>query len=637
MKKTILIRYIFLFFFTLITSGCEDYLDIVPDRTQEISLLFNRRETAFNALANCYSYLPVQDDIYASFVVASDELTTPIQKEPNAIKLMKGEQSVSNPKMSFWSGYSGGAYQGSIWEAIRSCNILIENIDLVIDMQQQEKDEWKAEAKFLKAYYHFLLLTYYGPIPIVDVNIPISADDEEVRIEREPFDEVINYIVETIDESILGLPLRVTGSNDLGRVDQIIARAIKSRVLLYSASPLFNGNSEFYSGFTSNEGENLFNLNYDIQKWQLAANAASEAIIAATGQGVSIYQYNGDIPTFDETNYINPFIKTQYDYRYVVTDPWNSELIWGNSSPVDSWWRIQSGSLMKNPSASSGEAAWQWIAPTLRMAELFYTKNGLPIENDLTFDYINRYDVTPISFINRYVAQYGQSTAKLNLDREPRFYSSLAFDRGLNRSWGEFWNLKMRKGESHGRNANTGDYLITGYGLKKIVHPDSEGDTYSKLIRYPFPIIRLSELYLNLAEALNELNGPSQEVYNALNFIRDRAGIPNVQDSWSDSSITSDPGKHNDQVGLREIIRQERLIELCFEGHRYNDIRRWKLGLEYFSTPVKGWSVDEDNQSGFYNVIDVGLRAFNSPRDYLHPINFNELNINPNLVQNPGW
>ena len=195
----------------------------------------------------------------------------------------------------------------------------------------------------------------------------------------------------------------------------------------------------------------------------------------------------------------------------------------------------------------------------------------------------------------------------------------------------------MRKGESHGRNANTGDYLITGYGLKKIVHPDSEGDTYDKLIRYPFPIIRLSELYLNLAEALNELNGPSQQVYDALNVVRDRAGIPNVQDSWSDSSLTSESGKHTDQVGLREIIRQERLIELCFEGHRYNDIRRWKLGLEYFSTPVKGWSVDEDNQSDFYNVIDVGLRAFNSPRDYLHPISFNELNINPNLVQSPGW
>ena len=271
------------------------------------------------------------------------------------------------------------------------------------------------------------------------------------------------------------------------------------------------------------------------------------------------------------------------------------------------------------------------------MAELFYTKNGLPIDEDLSFNFNNRYDVTTIPFIQRYVAQYGQSTALLNLDREPRFYASLAFDRGLSRSWGDFWNLKMRRGESHGRNANTSDYLTTGYGLKKIVHPDSEGDTYSKIIRYPFPIIRLSELYLNLAEALNELNGPSQEVYNALNSIRFRAGIPDLETSWGDPSLTSNVGKHTIQTGLREIIRQERLIELAFEGHRYNDIRRWKLGLEYFSTPVKGWSVDEESISNFYNVIDVGIRSFNSPRDYFHPIGFDEININPNLVQNPGW
>jgi hypothetical protein len=224
MKKSIMFKRVFVLFF-LVTFSCEDYLDIVPDRTQEISLLFNRRETAFNALANCYSYLPQKDDIYGSFVIASDELTTPIQKEPNSTKLMKGEQSVSNPKMSFWSGFSGGQYQGSLWEAIRSCNILMDNIDLVIDMEQVEKNEWKAEAQFLKAYYHFLLLTYYGPIPIVDVNIPISADDNEVRIERQPVDQVISYITQTIDESVLNLPFRVTGSNDLGRVDQVIAKA----------------------------------------------------------------------------------------------------------------------------------------------------------------------------------------------------------------------------------------------------------------------------------------------------------------------------------------------------------------------------------------------------------------------------
>ena len=83
--------------------SCEDYLDIVPDGTQELSLLFNRKETAYNALANCYSYLPQNDGTYASYVLLSDELAVPIPKEPNSIKLMKGQQSVSSPLMGYWS------------------------------------------------------------------------------------------------------------------------------------------------------------------------------------------------------------------------------------------------------------------------------------------------------------------------------------------------------------------------------------------------------------------------------------------------------------------------------------------------------------------------------------------------------
>ena len=624
----------------IVFTSCENYLDIVPDGTQELSLLFNRKETAYNALANCYSYLPQNDGIYSSYVLASDELTTPLAKETDAIRLMKGQQNSSNPLMSYWSGYGAiGEGQGSLWEAIRSCNILVENIDQVVDMNQEEKNEWKAEAEFLKAYYHFLLFTHYGPIPIVDINIPISASDEEVRVARNTIDECISYIVGTIDNAIQDLPERVIGSNDLGRVDQVIAKAIKSRVLLYSASPLFNGNSEFYSGFTNENGENFFNQESQVEKWQLAADAAFEALTTAIEQGTSMYLFNGDVPVFDSQNYINPFIQSQYDLRYSITDPWNSELIWGNSNPVTGgqWWQMQAGALMKNPSASSGEAAWQWIAPTLRMAELYYTKNGLPIDEDISFEYEDRYSVTPISFIQRYQAQFGQRTAKLNLNREPRFYSSLAFDRGLSRTWGELWNLKMRKSESHGRNANTSDYLTTGYGLKKIVHPDSEGDSYSKIVSYPWPLIRLSELYLNYAEALNEANGPSQEIYNALNTIRERAGVLLVEEAWSDVAIAATPGKHTTQNGLREIIRHERLIELAFEGHRYNDIRRWKLADEYFTSPVKGWSVDEESETNFYNVIDVGIRSFNSPRDYFHPISFGEISINPKLIQNPGW
>ena len=616
--------------------SCDNYLDIVPDQTQQVDLLFERKEVAYTALATCYAYLPKNDGVYTSFMTMSDEITTPISKETDGVRIMKGQQSASNPKFGLWSGWSD---QGSLWEGIRHCNILIENIHNVVDMTEEEMNSWAAEAKFLKAYYHFLLFTYYGPIPIVDENLPISASDNEVRVKRSTVDQSVDYIVQTIDDAIIDLPVRELSSNDLGRIDQVIAKSIKSRVLLYAASPLFNGNSEMYSGFINEDGEHYFNQTYDQTKWDLAKDASLDAINAALENGVGLYEFSSTPPNYEDEYEESEFLRTLYDLKYTIVDKWNSELIWGNSNPVrdNDWWQMQAACMMKNPSASSVEAAWQWIAPTLRIAELFYTENGLPIDQDLTYDFQNRFNTATVGASQNYQAQYGTTTAKLNLNREPRFYSSLGFDRGYNRTWGNLWQLRMKKGEIHGRIANSDDYLITGYALKKLVHPDSEGDGYNKIVTYAWPMIRLSELYLNYAEAINESAGPNQEAYDALNAVRERAGISNVEDAWGNSSISATLNKHTTQDGFREIIRQERLIELSFEGNRYNDIRRWKQAEQYFNSPVFGWSVDETSVSGYYNITQVGTRSFNSPRDYFHPISINEITINPNLTQNLGW
>jgi hypothetical protein len=433
------------------------------------------------------------------------------------------------------------------------------------------------------------------------------------------------------------LPERVTGSNDLGRMDQVIAHAIKSKVSLYAASPLFNGNSEFYSDFLNHEGIHFFNQNNDISKWEMAATIAKEAIDAAIANGAAIYQFNSSPPKYDENNYENIFYKTFYDIKFSILEKWNDELLWGDSSPVNDWWRLQSGVLMKDPTASSVQAAWQWIAPTMRMAELFYTKNGLPIDEDYTYYYERRFGTTVVPNDKKNYARPGLRTALLHLDREPRFYTNIGFDSSEYRAWNELWTLRMKKGQTHGRIANTSDYLITGFSLKKLVHPESEGDAYDKLIRYPWPNARLAELYLNYAEALNEAYGPSQAVYDALNVVRSRAGIPDVEVVWSNGSLAKTVNKHTTQSGLREIIQQERMIELAFEGHRYNDIRRWKLADEYFNSNVRGWSVDEKTDANYYKVIEVGIRSFETPRDYLHPIQTSELITNPNLIQNPQW
>lgn len=351
-----------------------------------------------------------------------------------------------------------------------------------------------------------------------------------------------------------------------------------------------------------------------------------------------MYNYNLPYPTYDILVQNVPQIQEMYNYRYMFTDKWNSEIIWGNSRPQGGWEQVQAASLMKNPNVSSNEAAWQWLGPSMRMVDTYYTENGLPIDQDLTFDFTNRNSVVTVTNDNILQAQPGQQTAKKHLNREPRFYASVGFDRGYNRSHDDKFSLNMRWNEvPGGRNGSSNDYLISGYILKKYNHPSASGATYDQLVQYAWPTIRLAELYLNYAEAANEFNGPSQEVFTALNEIRGRVGLPALEKIWSDASKCKSVGKHQSQEGLREIIKQERSIELAYEGHRYYDVRRWKEGSKYFSKPLKGWTVDEAGVTQFYVEKEVSIRSFISPRDYLQPIKLEELIKNPNLVQNPGW
>lgn len=622
----------------LIGVGCEDYLDITPDKTQEISLLFERKDKAYTALATCYHYLPRYDALFSSYVMASDEVTAPIAHGVQGVNLTRGQQNSGSPLLSFWSGYgASGSGVESLYKGIRDCNILIENIHLVVDMTEEEKMQWSAEAQFLKAYYHFMLVATYGPIPIVDVNIPISASVEEVRVKRNTVDECFEYIVNTIDASMEKLPLRAVSVNDLGRADKVIAAGLKSRVLLFAASPLFNGNAEYYGTFTGNDGEHLFNLQYDAEKWRLAADASKEAIDLAESAGLRLYEFTDAELVADSVDILVEEVQSLYNYRFMMTDKWNDELIWGHSDPLnDEWWSMQAGCLMKHPTASNNEAAWQWISPSMRMVELYYTKNGLPLIEDNSFDYDQRFDVTTIPDADRYHAKSGEATMKLHLQREPRFYASIGFDRGINRTWSEKFELKMRYGETHGKKNESNDNLITGYSLKKINHMDSWGDGYTKLVTYAWPMIRLSELYLNYAEAMNEYYGSSPEAIQKLDLIRERSGVPTIDEAWN-GAFSKTPGKHTDQAGLREIIHHERMIELAFEGHRYFDIRRWKRGQELLSTPIRGLNIDEAGVLPFYEVKDIAQRSFVTPRDYLQPIKQNEIVINSNLVQNPGW
>ncbi len=649
MKK--FLKYTFLGALAFLASGCSDYLDVVPDNTQDIRALFNRKETAFNALATCYHYIPEYDNTY-SFLGMSDEMIMGIDRVTDGKNAVLGKVSADRPIMSFWYGDWGGSWsehapcEASLFIPLRICNTFLNNIGRVPDMTQSEISRWSGEVKFLKAYYHFLLFTQYGAIPIIEDETPLDISAPENQYVRVPVDQVIDYIVNLLDEACDALPMRIINTAELGRIDQTICKCFKAKVLLYAASPLFNNNPLYYT-MENHDGTKLFpqdNPQLEHQKWERALAAYEDALQICEVSNIHLYRYPaGDYTkTIDARNFRNDSIRLpfMYNYQYAMVTNWNEEVIWGCSRPahlVLNWHEIQRSINYKSSAETSTGDAWQWFGPTLNATEFFYTKNGLPLNEDPTFDYTNRDSVVTIPVEYNTVAQVGEQTAYMFLNREPRFYASIGFDRSRVRGYGTLYNLKMRYMEANGRQShNDIDVPTSGVFLRKLMHPDTRGN--GTITRYAWPIIRYNEMLLSYAECMNEVFGTArqQDILNVLDTIRARSGVPTVEEAWANAKLH--PNYYQTKEGMREIIKQERTAELAFEGYRNDDVRRWLDGPKCFNTAIYQWNADESTAQGYYQRIqDPKLLHVFTTRNYLWPIPTDELVKNPLLVQNPGY
>ncbi|WP_132129999.1 RagB/SusD family nutrient uptake outer membrane protein [Anseongella ginsenosidimutans] len=612
-------------------TSCN-YLDVVPDNVATLDNAFNMRSSAERYLFTCYSWLPSEGEYMGGnpALTAGDEMwfLTNRPDEQYAWRIATGNQNVANPLVNFWSGTNGGK---NMYRGIRECNIFLENIESVPDMSASEKAVWTAEVKFLKAYYHFLLFRMYGPIPLIRENIPVSASVEEVKsVFRDPVDGCIDYIVELLDEAIAALPDAVQFDiQEGGRVTRPIALTLKAYVLVTAASPLYNGNTDFAS-YKDPDGQLFFNQTYDPQKWQRAVNACKEAIDVCHATGRELYEFQ---PASGED--LSEETITELSVRNPLTQRWNSEQIWTNTNSIGGI--IQSAAQPKLLSGSSMPRSR--LSPPIKIAELFYTENGVPINEDKAYRYEDRYSLKQSEESDRLYLKPGEEIPVLHFDREPRFYAFLGFDQG--RWYGTGWysdddNMYVdAKSGGIASSAGLNNRSATGYWPKKLVNylNVATPNAYN-LQNYPWPTFRLADLYLLYAEALNEANGPGAEVYHWLNLIRDRAGLPTVEDAWTNHS--TQPAKYTTQQGLREIIHQERMIELLFEGHRYWDLKRWKKAPQVLSQPITGWDIYQEDAATYYRVRLIFNQQFRM-RDYFWPVRESELLINRNLVQSPGW
>lgn len=631
-------------------TSCNGFLNVVPnDGVATVDMAFDLRSTAQRYLATCYSYMPVDGNVASDpAMLTGDELwdlvgrivSNTSARVPNTyFQIARGLQTASKVYANDWA---------SMYEGIRCCDILVENIDKVPDMTMQEKEQWKAEASFLKAYYHFNLVRKWGPVPVIRKSLPIDSDVETVRVYRENIDTCFNFILRLLDKAYKNLPLAVESNDELGRITQPVCAALKAKVAVYAASPLFNGNEEMAS-LVDNQGRMLFpakSAEEKAERWRYAVTACEDAIRVCEQANIRLYNIS-DV----SANYrLTDSLRQTLTLRNAFNNRWNSEVIWGNTQIQSSgdMLAFQQWTMPNMTDNAHSTGGYRFIGVPLKIVDQFYTRNGLPMANDRDWDGVNPNALKTGGESTNYWMEEGYTSITSNFDREPRFYAFLGFDGG---KWlGQLANYNDLKPEdvlhiecrNGGHEGRSGGEVgpVTGYFAKKLypIYCNFTGTNQFTSYRYAWPIIRLTDLYLLYAEAVNEAEGPngfhSDKMFEYLDAVRSRAGIPGVKVAWD--SHSNSPGYYNTQYGLRNIIHRERLIELSFESQRYWDIRRWKEAPNEYSKGIYGWTVTGSAPEDYYVRKLIATQTFGL-KDYFWPIYTYYLDRNPNLVQNLGW
>ena len=317
-------KYIHIVLMLLVFSSCSDYLEQDAGELNTIDKIFASEVETKKWYSRMYSDdFMVQEMHYSGqipYFWCTDEAAYVM--ESNIRNISEGLMSPDN-----YYGYTGYNLYFFVryYQAIRHINIFLENLDRCVEMGELERRTKYAEAIFMRAYYHYLLLRLYGPIPIEESSR--TADEIAASQARKPFAECVRWISEQIDWACEnGMPKERNESIELGLPTIGAARAIQSRMHLMAASPLYNGNS-VYSNWKNNDGTVLISAEYDKELWKVAADAAKDVI---DNYGYSLKEPNAESgePTFDE---VVENIRT-------ITTTWgkdqNPELIWGHPNSI---------------------------------------------------------------------------------------------------------------------------------------------------------------------------------------------------------------------------------------------------------------------------------------------------------------
>jgi hypothetical protein len=499
-----------------------------------------------------------------------------------------------------------------VYGTVRDINIFLENVEGNEVLSSSSEQTLLGEAYFLRAYFYHNLLKKFGAVPIIKKPLELGQGVEQYQAPRNTFAETVDFIVADLDRAAdrLSLEQRWQGTASKGA-----ALALKSRVLLFAASDLFHESP--FSGtdaakFVSYQGGN------QQDRWQKAKDAAQAVM--------DLGQYN------------LPQAESSEEYRKLLLQEDNPEFIWAR------YFSEQGGethnfSLWTGP---NGYDCWAGNMPTQQHVDAYENEDGSQFEWEGADP---RSASEPVDAENPYD------------DRDPRFKANIMHNgtkwivqpplhpNGIMQTG---WYEHPDQGGSYDEPGVQGEMrpgtetregpvhpwagTKTGYILKKF-HTKQISSCLTDQAYNPWPFLRYSEVLLNYAEASAEL-GDTQDALRALNQVRNRVGMPDV------------PPDGGPNRTLMDRIRQEREVELAFEGHRYWDVRRWMIPEEGYkdvkSVRIEG-HLDEDGEllidhryNYHYNVYTRQERQWKD-KNYFVPIPRQEMNRNTKLVQNPGY
>lgn len=596
---------------TCLGSCQKGFFDQVPNDRMTIDEVFQRRLPSEQYLANIYNYLKdetgqtLANDV--PWMGLSDEGDVTYTTH-NIYPMNLGNWNASSNFFNFWDHYYSG---------IRSATYFIQRIDENTELQASESGrqlitQYKAEARALRAEFYAALLKQYGPAIILPEDKVIEPDSEAsvFRLPRNTYDECVEFIVNQFDMAISSLPDWYSAPNDYGRMTKAACKAYKARTLLYAASPLWNGNTEM-SSLINKDGVQLVNQVFIKDKWKRAADAAKEVINLTRFSLYKEFNVNGSI---------NPLLS----YHNALLEPWNSEIIFARKDPDLKRWEWRSSPRFAGGTAGNG--ATQQLVDAYQMANgeipiTGYNADGSPIINPQS-GYVEK------GFSTQATSYAEVGTSNMYVNREPRFYATIAYNGGR---WVNTTNFPQQIGlfftGNTGKSGGGNNFTRTGYLIRKNIHPKSNVTLTNGHINRPVVLLRLAEVYLSYAEALNEYDPGNPDIIRYVNLIRERAGIPNISSTLS-------------QEALRDRIWLERRTELAFERHRYFDTRRWKIAVGTDGGKFYGMNIDKGanvKDPLFFERTVFETRIFESPKHYLFPIPISEIDRNPSLVQNIGW